>query len=60
MGYTATTNSIAQLSVYQKSWWGGLFGNGQQLDQLASWNMNMDLERILPSGRDRSAHRISK
>jgi hypothetical protein len=58
MGHASTISFNSQLSVHQNLWWGELFADGWQLDEIARFLI--DLERILPSGRDRSAHLISK
>jgi hypothetical protein len=58
MGHASNISFNYQLSVHQNLWWGELFADGWQLGEIARFLMNP--ERILPSGRDRSAHLISK
>lgn len=58
MGHASTTSFNFQLSIHQIMWWGELFGDDWQLGEISKFVIA--LERILPSGRDRSDHRISK
>lgn len=59
MGHASNISFNSQLSVHQTLWWGELFADSWQLISKIA-RFLMALERILPSGRDRSAHLISK
>ncbi len=58
MGHICITSSNFWLSIHQSLWWGELFGDDWQLGEIS--RLVMALERILPSGRDRSDRFISK